>query len=80
MIYLAHGFKNVTAKSHRDAAEKFGLTAARRTFGRRGRIAALSAGSCSADGTTREWSIFIGTLGLGRGTTGHTIHVVTQTK
>ena len=80
MIYLAHGFKNVSAESHRDAAERFGLTAARRVFGRRGGIAALTAGCCSVDGMTREWSIFIGTLGHGRGTTGHTIHVVTQTK
>ena len=81
MLYHASGFRSVSAASHQDAAERFGVTAARRLFGRRGRVGALTAGAYTVDGTIQEWSVFIGRPGRGgRTTTGYTVHLVVHTE
>ena len=71
--YSSNGYRNVSAESHREAAEKFALTEARRKYGRTGRVGALTAGPASSDRRVAEWSAFIGKPAVGGGTAGHTI-------
>jgi len=75
--YSSPGYRNVSAESHRDAAEKFALTEARRKYGRNGHVGALTAGAGSQDGRVQEWSAFIGKPATSGGTDGCNFNLTT---
>jgi len=71
--YSCNGFRDVTAETMVEAAEKFAGRMARQRFGRRGYVRTLNQNAYAADGRLAEYSSFIG-LNRGNETTGSNVN------
>lgn len=76
--YNCHSFRTVRAHTIHEAAEIFARRAAQRQYGRTGYARTCTPSAYTQDGTTAEFSCFIGYTTGPNETTGHNIVITVQ--